>query len=192
MKKIFLFFIFIAPMLFLSCLGGDGDDTDVSFGIPNPPLPNCEYCIPQGALFTCEEIKDALNRIKQIRAEVGLPPLEWDCQLAEAAQRWAEYLAEHGLFEHEPNSPYGENLYMVYGSIPTLVEAIEDWYEEKKNFKLGADWCKNFQEVGHYTQLVWKDTTKIGCGMAKYKGKNAYVIVCKFYPPGNICNELPF
>lgn len=198
MRKMALILISFVSIFFFSCLGsGGGDDTDITFGIPNPPSPNCDYCIPEGALFVCEDIRNALDRIRQIREEVGLSPLEWDCQLAEAAQSWAEYLAEHGLFEHEQNSPYGENIFIAGGFIPTLVDAINAWYEEKKNFNpTDPNWCNYISQVGHYTQLVWKDTTKIGCGMAKYQkkyqGEFDYVIVCKFYPRGNICSEMPY
>ena len=190
-------FLLLVPFILLSCLGDNGDDTDVTFGIPNPPSPNCQYCIPPGALFVCEEIEEALNLINQIREEVGVSPLEWDCQLAEAAQSWAEYLAENGLFEHEKTSPYGENIFIAYGFVPTLVDAIEYWYKEKNNFDpTDPNWCDKLNEVGHYTQLVWRNTTKIGCGMAKYQKKYQgvfeYVIVCKFDPPGNICDEMPY
>ena len=154
----------------------------------------CGYCIPKGSNITCEEIKKALNLVNKIRAEVGSPPLEWDCSLAEGAQAWAEKLAKTGSFRHSSGN-YGENLYMYmsFGMAPnaSLKDAVLTWYSEKKNFVYGKDgWCKEGTVCGHYTQLVWKSTKKIGCGKA-ISGNNVY-IVCRFYPPGNWLGKQPY
>ena len=55
--------------------------------------------------------------------------------------------------------------------------------------------------VGHYTQVVWKDTTKVGCGKAiskKYtffnNSKDVYYewVVCRYSTPGNIIGKRPY
>ncbi|NPA54500.1 MAG: hypothetical protein GXO21_07525 [Aquificae bacterium] len=203
MKKVLLtFLVSFFSFVFFSC-GGGGSDGDSNFemktpeevfeDIPvKPPVEKCKYCIPEGSLFTCSEIESALEFLNNIRAEVGVSPLEWDCKLAEEAQKWAEYLAEKGLFEHEEGSPYGENLFLMFGKLPSLLDALKSWYEEKKFFNPDLpNWCEG-GECFHYTQLIWKDTKKIGCGIAKYKDMEGYVIVCKFDPPGNILDQMPF
>lgn len=156
---------------------------------------NCEYCIPKGSNMSCEEIKEALNYLNnKIRAEVKVPPLKWDCSLAEGAQRWAERLAKLEYLEHAKKRNFGENLYMYYsssGNVPPLKKAIKSWYSEKKNFIYGEKyWCKSGKICGHYTQLVWKNTKKIGCGKAK-KDNKVY-IVCRFSPAGNWIGEQPY
>jgi len=153
----------------------------------------CEYCIPKGSNISCEEVRESLNLINGIRAEVKNPPLDWDCSLAEGSQKWAEELAKLGYLKHSEGN-YGENLYMYYsstGNTPPLSEAIKSWYSEKKNFEYGNKyWCKSGTICGHYTQLIWKDTKKIGCGKAK-NGNKVY-IVCRFYPAGNWIGEQPY
>ncbi len=155
----------------------------------------CEYCIPNGSNITCKEIKEALDLINnKIRAEVKVPPLSWDCSLAEGSQKWAEKLTDLGYLEHSKNRDYGENLYMFYssyGAIPSLKNAILSWYSEKKDFVYGEKyWCKTGKICGHYTQLVWDDTKKIGCGRAKKDNK--VFIVCRFYPAGNWIGKQPY
>jgi hypothetical protein len=44
--------------------------------------------------------------------------------------------------------------------------------------------------VGHYTQMIWRTTARIGCGLAE--GTNSQVLVCRYAPPGNICGHSPF
>ncbi len=154
----------------------------------------CKYCIPKGSNMSCKEIENALNLINKIRAEVGVPPLKWDCKLAKGSQRWSEYLAEKGVLQHSSGN-YGENLYYSwtsYGAVATLSDAIKSWYSEKKYFVYGkSDWCKGgFFNCGHYTQLIWKDTKYIGCG--KTTKDNKTFIVCRFYPAGNVIGKQPY
>jgi hypothetical protein len=42
-------------------------------------------------------------------------------------------------------------------------------------------------DVGHYSQIVWKTTTKVGCGFAESNGSD--VLVCDYAPPGNVMGE---
>jgi uncharacterized protein YkwD len=163
---------------------------------------SCEYCIPS-SYITCNEIKEALDEVNKIRAEVGSPPLKWDCKLAEESQKWAEYLARNKKFIHSKAKNYGENLFMgirftmnlLSGEkevqVYSLSEAIKNWYSEKKYYVHGkSDWCMEGKVCGHYTQLVWKNTKYIGCGKA-VSGVKTY-IVCRFYPAGNIIGEQPY
>jgi hypothetical protein len=75
---------------------------------------------------------------------------------------------------------YGENLAQGYAS-PTL--AIDGWANEeseydyeKRKFSTGA---------GHFTQLVWKNTTAVGCGAADCDEKG-WLLVCEYNPMGNV------
>lgn len=47
-------------------------------------------------------------------------------------------------------------------------------------------------ETGHYTQLVWGETTHVGCGIARYFYGKLYhtLLVCNYGPAGNI-NDQP-
>ncbi len=45
--------------------------------------------------------------------------------------------------------------------------------------------------TGHFTQVVWKSSTRLGLGLAagKHKGSNAYYCVAEYSPPGNYGNK---
>jgi len=154
----------------------------------------CKYCIPENSNISCEEIDRALKRVNQIRAEVGTPPLKWDCNLAKESQKWAEILASQGRLKHSSPNNYGENLYFYWnsgGKVASLEDAVNSWYSEKAYFVYGAkNWCKPGKICGHYTQLIWKDTTHMGCGKA-FKNNSTYV-VCRFTPQGNLLGKQPY
>lgn len=47
------------------------------------------------------------------------------------------------------------------------------------------------KETGHFTQLVWKNTTSVGCGRTECNGDGGnkapgWYVVCEYYPPGNV------
>lgn len=111
------------------------------------------------------------------------PPLRWSEKLARVAQTWADTLNKRGcVFEHSPDSRYGENL--AFYSPPQSADAstvVSGWYKEiaKYNFKKPGF---SF-ETGHFTQVVWKRTTELGCAMTTCN--NAAIWVCNYNPPGN-------
>ncbi|RUM67405.1 MAG: hypothetical protein DSZ06_01300 [Sulfurospirillum sp.] len=163
-----------------------------------------------------EDIKKAINLQNIAREEVGIPKnlmFTWSEAVANDAQSYARTLANSGRFEHDPknhlaqnhngytNGPYGENIYAYWssnGTKPTYEMAVQSWIDEKNNYhyaKIGDDDCDYGKQCGHYTQIVWKSTTKIGCGMSRYKKgeyKGGYIIVCKYKTPGNIIGEYPY
>ena len=167
----------------------------LTFGESNSD--NCFFKLPENSLFVCQDISDSLYFLNEnIRSEVGAQSLKWDYNLAVKAQKWADYLAENGFLKHETDEIYGENIYACKGFKPRLIDAIRNWYTEKEKFRYGNNlWCKKGSLCGHYTQLIWKTTKKIGCGIAKYPKEYRqldFVIVCKFYPAGNIVQKDPF
>lgn len=131
------------------------------------------------------------------RAALGLAPMTWDAELARSAQGWADTLARSGRFEHapfNPANPQGENLWAgTRGYFP--VEArVDAWLREKQHFVPGVfpnnSRTGRVEDVGHYTQIVWRDTTRVGCAMAT--GPVEDVLVCRYAQPGNWRGERPF
>jgi pathogenesis-related protein 1 len=137
--------------------------------------------------------QSATNRHNAIRAEVfDKSKVVWSNVVATSAQEYANYLASTGQLEHDTTDGYGENLYLSTFKASYL-DAINCWYKEKSDYHYNSNSCND--TCGHYTQLVWKDTTEIGCGKAIYTTgihKNNTVIVCRYNPPGNYIGEQPY
>ncbi|XP_055606456.1 uncharacterized protein LOC129754419 [Uranotaenia lowii] len=129
-----------------------------------------------------DAVLEAHNRL---RAKHSAPPLSRDPALDRYAQEWANNLAARNCaLQHRSNGKYGENLYAAYGKTNLSGEdAVQSWYDEIKFYTFGQASPGNFSQVGHFTQVVWKGSTKLGVGMAT-KGSNV-VVVCNYDPPGN-------
>lgn len=129
----------------------------------------------------------------QYRSEVGVPALQGSEPLARSAQAWADQLAATNTFRHS-GSRYGENLWKGTAGAYSLTERVGSWAAEKRNFRNGTfpnvSTTGNWADVGHYTQMIWKNTTEVGCGLATGNGWD--VLVCQYNPPGNVRGQRPF
>jgi len=56
------------------------------------------------------------------------------------------------------------------------------------NYNYKTNRCKGM--CGHYTQIVWRDTKELGCGVAR--GGDREIWVCDYSPPGNYQGRLPY
>jgi len=128
-----------------------------------------------------QQMLDAHNAV---RARIGVPRLVWSDSLARAAEEWAQTLIKDGTFRHRPQSPYGENLYAVSGTEYLPQQIVDGWAAEAKDWDRWSNRCKPERICGHYTQLVWRETKEVGCGVAR--GGNREVWVCEYSPAGNI------
>ncbi|OOQ57505.1 hypothetical protein BC343_14620 [Mucilaginibacter pedocola] len=131
-----------------------------------------------------------LEHHNAVRKEVGSPPLTWSKELAAIAQQWADHLAETNSFQHS-QTKYGENLFMGTASYYSNLSASESWYEEKKKYTYGKISMDNFSATGHYTQMVWKNTTQVGVGVA-ISAKGDRYVVANYSPSGNYIGEVPY
>ncbi|MFT3976407.1 MAG: CAP domain-containing protein [Sphingomonas bacterium] len=138
-----------------------------------------------------------LARHNRERVAMGIPPLQWDDRLAGSAQRWANYLAATGRFEHAPErqyDPQGENLWAGTRGAFTLERMVDAWIREKRYFTPGVfpnnSSTGNVEDIGHYTQLMWRDTGEVGCAIAR--GRVEDVLVCRYSDAGNYIGERPF
>ena len=152
-----------------------------------------------------------LNLHNTERAAVRVPQVTWSESLATDAQNWAQYLASLNLrpltntdpgqipphSQWTTNGNQGENL--AWGGRGGFSPATlaQGWANEKSNCfpgcQIPADGSlSQFQPpcpggdcrvFGHYTQMVWRDTTQIGCGLAS--DANQDYLVCRYSPSGN-------
>jgi hypothetical protein len=146
------------------------------------------------AAFTQSEQREILAAHNRYRVEVGVPALKWSDDLAATALQWARHLAEVHVFQHSGALGTGENLAMWTAGRASLVQLVDLWGAEKQFFveahfpdvsSLG-DW----RTVGHYTQMVWRDTTEVGCGRATGGGFD--FLVCQYAPQGNFMGRRVF
>lgn len=131
------------------------------------------------------------------RASLGIPPLAWDPALARAAHAWADRLAATGDFRHAPEdaaAPEGENLWTGTAGRFSPEAMVDAWARERRFFKPGRfpenSTTGRVADVGHYTQLVWRDTRAVGCALAR--GGHGDVLVCRYSAAGNYEGEAPF
>lgn len=124
----------------------------------------------------------------QVRAGVGVGPLRWSDDLAAAAQQWANSLIESHAFHPRGDHRFGENLFEVTGRGASPDEVVYAWAGEARNYDHKTNTCS--ARCGHFTQLVWHDTTVVGCGMAHDTRREVWV--CNYDPLGNILGERPY
>lgn len=144
------------------------------------------------------EVNEALDFHNKVRADVDVDELIWDNELAEYAQEWAEYLVNEydGQLKHRStlnmnNKGFGENIYKSSSSTATALDASKAWYSEIEYYNDEAISSENYQKIGHYTQMVWQNTTKIGMGKAK-TSTGAIIIVANYDPHGNVIGQKPY
>ena len=125
------------------------------------------------------------------RAAVGESPLAWDSTLAAGAASCARGLALTGTFAHSSRASragMGENLWMGSRGMFGIEQMIGTWTSEKRLFVAGIfpviSRTGNWASVGHYSQMIWPTTTRVGCALAA--GRAADYLVCRYAPAGNI------
>jgi hypothetical protein len=71
---------------------------------------------------------------------------------------------------------------------------VDAWGNEKKDYDYANNSCQSGAVCGHYTQVVWRSTKLVGCGVASCSAGNskAQVWVCQYSPPGNYVGERPY
>lgn len=131
------------------------------------------------------------------REEVGAPPLRWNADLAANAQLWADYLARTGRFEHapeNPRAPQGENLWAGTRGYFSPEDMVNAWIRERRYFKPGTfpnnSRTGKVEDVGHFTQLAWRDTREVGCATARNARED--ILVCRYAQAGNYAGQQPF
>jgi pathogenesis-related protein 1 len=117
-----------------------------------------------------------------------IPPLAWSDEIAATSQEWANHLRDDNkckLVHYDSN--YGENLAMGKGL--DIAGAVDMWASEGKRYRYTPIYEWDIP-TGHYTQVVWRKTTQVGCGIASC-GKTV-VMVCRYSPPGNHIGKSPY
>lgn len=132
--------------------------------------------------LTAEEINQLLSIHNHERAAQRVKPLQWECKLAETAQKWAN----GSVFAHREDSFYGENIFVSSVANESVSSMMAGWLGEKNYWQNKSGKCTKGKTCTHYTQIVWKTTARIGCGVNhSAKGKWKLMFVCNYDPTGN-------
>jgi hypothetical protein len=128
------------------------------------------------------------------RTAVGAPPLAWDPGLAAAAASYGPALERLGKLAHSAQATrpgQGENLWMGTRGAYGLEEMAGSWAEERKLFRPGTfpavSASGHWSDVGHYTQMIWKGTSRVGCAL--HRSPRWDFLICRYSPPGNVVGQ---
>eukprot|EP00117_Sycon_ciliatum_P016217 scpid52422/ scgid15743/ Peptidase inhibitor 16; Cysteine-rich protease inhibitor len=165
---------------------------------------------------TSQEAQIFLNAHNTARRDVQPPPckplpeMSWDSTLARVAQDYADKCR----WAHNPDpasdaggefSSVGENLFISTSIKPDFESAVKAWVSEKVDYDYDTNSCRPGKVCGHYTQVVWDSSVKVGCGAAACDAQDTYqfpfdsavfskalIVVCNYAPAGNFINQRPY
>lgn len=133
----------------------------------------------------------------EARTKVGAPDLVWNAELAKDAAVYADVMVRSGKFAHDPqvgrNPKQGENLWMGTREAYSYGDMAGAWVDEDRYYKRGLfpnnSTTGRWGDVGHYTQIIWPTTQRVGCALAS--SRNDDYLVCRYSPAGNIVGRDP-
>ena len=134
-----------------------------------------------GAALSPADAELLLKAHNDARAEYKLDALVWNCTLAGVAQEWAD----KGSFAHSPTS-FGENVFGSSRPNEALASVVRQWMGEKVNYDSATGECIPGKVCTHFTQVLWRKTAAVGCGINR-KASSPFktIVVCNYSPAGN-------
>ena len=136
---------------------------------------------------------NCLDLVNSYRAKHQAGALEYDQDVEQYALGRARTLGDNDAMEHLPQgqNPYGENLYEFWDTEEhpddICQRAVDSWYNEVKMYDFDNQGFG--MDTGHFTQLVWKGTTKLGCASSQASETGNRYVVCNFEKPGNMLGD---
>nr|CAX72962.1 GLIPR1-like protein 1 precursor [Schistosoma japonicum] len=123
---------------------------------------------------------------------ISMEPLKWDKEL----ERKAQILADNCSFAHDNVTNRSTSSFEHVGQNIARADSVDIafglWLNESRNFNFSSQSCLKGQ-CKHYTQIVWENTTHIGCGVATCKNSPFTLsIVCNYGPGGNLIGQVPY
>ena len=168
------------------------------------------------AALTQAEIDQILADHNAVRSAVSptaanMTRLVWDPALATVAQGWVNQCiwghnasagTEYAQLSPNPGG-VGENVFVTTSSRASALagsgSAVALWAGEVTNYTYASNTCASGQVCGHYTQLVWANTLRVGCAInqcASLSGltgfSNAQFLACDYNPAGNFVGQWPY
>lgn len=197
----------LAPTLFLACSSGGGAPGGVGgtggSGNPDGGAGGAHNPLTQALI---DQFVSAHNQARSgpltPPPAPPLPPVAWDPMLADTAYNYLSRCVsnDHALIDHNANrttdyaarggSGYvGENIFGSTGS-STPAAALTTWMSEASQFDYATS---PIGTAGHYTQVVWRASVRIGCAIVDCPSVTYHsVVLCDYSPGGNIINQKPY
>ncbi len=135
----------------------------------------------------------------------GLPQVTWDPILADAAYNYLTQCvpsADASLVEHNmdrtteyqalggTDSYVGENIYGTTGTTVAPADAVNAWMSEASSFNYSKP---NYSTAGHYSQVVWRTSVRIGCAIVNCPNAHSNnTVLCDYAPGGNVPGQKPY
>lgn len=181
----------LAVTFLFACSSGDGAPADAG------PLVVGDSDAPAGAdprLATILAAHNAARARAMPAPSPALPDMTWDPALAAEAQAYADQCN----FDHDRNrGSVGENLAVNSpAGWRDAVAVVESWESEVADYDYDGNHCSDV--CGHYTQIVWRESVELGCGVATCDGINGFtsnqgeIWVCRYRAPGNFNGRRPY
>ncbi|XP_068022928.1 glioma pathogenesis-related protein 1-like isoform X2 [Melanerpes formicivorus] len=158
-------------------------------------VPNLPGIRDKGFIRECVQVHNNLRGGVQPSAS-NMRYMSWDAALARTARAWAKRCVfEHNTYlsqerQGHPNfSSIGENLWAGTYQVFNVSSAIKSWYDEVGSYNFATQKCTKV--CGHYLQVVWAASYKVGCAVhfcpsVGYSSiTNAAHFVCNYGPAGN-------
>ncbi|XP_068615793.1 Golgi-associated plant pathogenesis-related protein 1-like, partial [Brachionichthys hirsutus] len=124
------------------------------------------------------------------RAKHNSQMMTLSSELSASAQTWADYLLTIKTMKHSTTGN-GENIFYQWSSGPVKLtgrEAVDNWYDEINLYNWRSPGFS--KGTGHFTQVVWSNSTKLGLGVAS--DGNRVFVVGQYQPAGNINSREEF
>ncbi|XP_031129569.1 pathogenesis-related protein 1A-like [Ipomoea triloba] len=140
--------------------------------------------------------QDYLDAHNAARGAVGVQSITWDDQVAAYAQSYANQRSGDCRLIHSGSQQYGygENIAWGSGDFMTGKAAVEMWVGERQYYDHPTNSCHApaGKSCGHYTQVVWRNSVKVGCARVQCSNGAGYFVTCNYSPPGNYVGQSPY
>ncbi|KAL9321316.1 hypothetical protein ACSQ67_013155 [Phaseolus vulgaris] len=142
-------------------------------------------------VYAQDSIADYVNEHNAARSQVGVPNIVWDNTVAAFAQNYAnQRQGDCNLIHSGGGGKYGENLAKSSGDLSGK-DAVKLWVDEKQYYDYNSNSCAAGQQCGHYTQVVWRNSVRVGCAKVRCSNGGTF-ITCNYSPPGNYVGQRPY
>ncbi|MBN3281885.1 PI16 inhibitor, partial [Polyodon spathula] len=149
--------------------------------------------------LTEEEKSSIVLQHNTLRSQVSpsatnMQLMKWDSALEAMAAQYATAC----IWDHNPErGETGENLFLTSGQL-NGTHVVQNWYNEHLDYTFHTGSCTPGKMCGHYTQVVWANSNRVGCGehfcetVEGIEQPRLTMLVCNYYPKGNNRGMKPY